>query len=506
MTEPDSRPLEGVDRAGRAAAAAVVREFTAVPPFEATASNRGRSRTALLAVAALVVAVAVGAAVVAVVATDDELPVATDDAGPLAPLAPTYLPEGFELTAVVPPGQDGPPGLDVQPGRVDSYGLVRGVAGESNDGDLVHMQITQAEGPLPDDAGDRVALDDGIDAVLWESSDRYQLMWVADDTMVTLASYHLDRDDLVALAGDIAGEEAGAAPEGWRSVPYRDFSRGVVHFTDRDGGVLSLRLSFDLDLLSFLIAWERSECERTADPCPDLSTVDVRGEEGRLVGHVHPSPHLVVAWTDRTGWAVVLEGNLSEGELLRVAESLEPTTWDELLAQVYELDHGSAPGEFDEPTPETNAAVQGLVGSSDLQIRPVLDVAELEPDYSSFPLRTLGLDPDQPARLLGADPRQRYELGASVLDGTGLTRAELLRAESIGSWLVSLELDDSVHDAMGSVAETCVERAHECPTGQMAVVWEGRVLSAPVVQVPGGVESIAITLDGSGIELLHGEP
>ncbi|MDZ7679372.1 MAG: hypothetical protein U5K29_12575 [Acidimicrobiales bacterium] len=327
MTDPDPRSLEHVDQMGRAAGVSALGEFAAVPAFEPV--DRRSSRGSLLfAAAAVVVVLALGAAAIAVLGNgDDGVPVATDDgAGSvLPPLAPTYLPDGYELFEVTPPGHD-------EFDRFEAYGLVRSEVDDPFEDELVQVQVVPADEPLQGDDEQRVTLGPDLEGVAWEGSGGRQLMWVEDGRMITLATYDLGVEDLTDLARDMSGHEIGVPPDGWRSIPSDDSEAGLLHYVDGDGGILLVGLSPELDLLSFLIAWERSECERISAPCPEVTASEVRGEEAQLIDQVDQAPHLALAWTDRTGWSVVVEGDLPEDELLRIAESLEPTTWDELRA------------------------------------------------------------------------------------------------------------------------------------------------------------------------------
>jgi|GEM_PF-1538201 len=74
------------------------------------------------------------------------------------------------------------------------------------------------------------------------------------------------------------------------------------------------------------------------------------------------------------------------------------------------------------------------------------------------------------------------DLGPSALDGTGVVRATAVRGQQ--GWTVNLLLadDDTGIGAFNRLAASCFERATSCPSGQAAIVLDGKVLTAPVVQ------------------------
>ena len=71
---------------------------------------------------------------------------------------------------------------------------------------------------------------------------------------------------------------------------------------------------------------------------------------------------------------------------------------------------------------------------------------------------------------------------AADLDGRDVVDAcaELVT----GTWAVALEFFARGIDKFNDVAEACFVRAPSCPTGQLAIVVDGIVVSAPTIELP----------------------
>ncbi len=75
-----------------------------------------------------------------------------------------------------------------------------------------------------------------------------------------------------------------------------------------------------------------------------------------------------------------------------------------------------------------------------------------------------------------------FDLGEGL---DGATAVESARAELLaGGWVVSLVLTSDGIDDFNAVASECFQSTPACPAGQLAIVVDGTVVSAPSIQVP----------------------
>ena len=77
-----------------------------------------------------------------------------------------------------------------------------------------------------------------------------------------------------------------------------------------------------------------------------------------------------------------------------------------------------------------------------------------------------------------------YVLGPVLADGSVLESARV--SQATGEWLVNPVLrpgEDGI-DRFNQAVAPCYHRTAECPTGQLAIVVDGIVISAPGIQQP----------------------
>jgi preprotein translocase subunit SecD len=133
-----------------------------------------------------------------------------------------------------------------------------------------------------------------------------------------------------------------------------------------------------------------------------------------------------------------------------------------------------------------------------MQERPVLGIVEYySPEWKSTHLTcaprdgeliqciAATLDRDRIV-LLSSSSRDRYILGPVVIDGADVVRAVAVRPDGIGEWHVDFKLTP---DATKRFAVATTAAVGE----QLALIIDGQVVSAPVVEEPIWHGSVAIT-------------
>ncbi len=133
-----------------------------------------------------------------------------------------------------------------------------------------------------------------------------------------------------------------------------------------------------------------------------------------------------------------------------------------------------------------------LIGqTAELRFRPVLGLVEPETPFT---------DPEDDAAsatvVLADEDGLGYELGPTALTGSGISDANALLDQG-GRWLVSVDLVSGPQgiQPFNQLAGLCFGRDESCPTGQLGIVLDGTVISAPVFQEPSFDDSVTITGD-----------
>jgi preprotein translocase subunit SecD len=160
------------------------------------------------------------------------------------------------------------------------------------------------------------------------------------------------------------------------------------------------------------------------------------------------------------------------------AEPLRDATVPSLPAQPTTTTSPSAPSTTSAPDTITLAPVTDL----GLEFRPVLEVAP--PPCGRRQLEDKAGD-------------QCYGLGRTAVDETDVESARAVLDPTGSTWQVALELlaGDPGIDRFNRLAARCFAQQTTCPTGQVAVVLDQLVLSAPTVQIP-SFERDAIVISG----------
>lgn len=106
----------------------------------------------------------------------------------------------------------------------------------------------------------------------------------------------------------------------------------------------------------------------------------------------------------------------------------------------------------------------------------LVDQAEIDALLTGPP--STAFDPSKPV-MLPDDRNFPLVLGAAwPLDVTKVTPEE----SSPGQCHFEVTLSEAGLNAMNRVAALCFERTAQCPTGQLAIIADGRVISAPTIQ------------------------
>nr|WP_249419767.1 protein translocase subunit SecD [Rhabdothermincola salaria] len=143
-----------------------------------------------------------------------------------------------------------------------------------------------------------------------------------------------------------------------------------------------------------------------------------------------------------------------------------------------------------EPAPDTTApaAPEG----TDTTLAPPIDATELltgglPADVCTTGIPSSELPPDENVTLPQCEEGvlvATYQLGPVLLTGAGLesAAASLFGAE----WQVSPVFKGGSEgiDAFNGAASQCFSQSPSCPTGQLGIVLDGRVISAPTIQTP----------------------
>lgn len=133
-----------------------------------------------------------------------------------------------------------------------------------------------------------------------------------------------------------------------------------------------------------------------------------------------------------------------------------------------------------------------LIGqTAELRFRPVLGLVEPE-----VPLTEPEDDSAAATVVLAGDDGLAYELGPTALTGSGISDANALLDQG-ARWLVQVDLVRGPEgiEPFNELASLCFSRDETCPTGQLGIVLDGTVISAPVFQEARFDDSVTITGD-----------
>ncbi|HAS11056.1 MAG TPA: protein translocase subunit SecD [Acidimicrobiaceae bacterium] len=157
-----------------------------------------------------------------------------------------------------------------------------------------------------------------------------------------------------------------------------------------------------------------------------------------------------------------------------------------------------------------------LVGqTAELRFRPVLQLLPAGLDGLETPTESEGEDAPEGLDELQLTPAEddvveepvtlaqydddteigRYRLGPAEATGEILSGASAV-LQGVGQWAVAVEVRGDSIDEFNAIAAECFNGAPTCPTRQLAIVLDGRVVSAPSINAPAfNADEISISGD-----------
>ncbi len=176
-----------------------------------------------------------------------------------------------------------------------------------------------------------------------------------------------------------------------------------------------------------------------------------------------------------------------------------------------EQGYGLAPGELAAPlqTDEPATSAPPAEEEPTLTPPPGQDPAELTPPTPA-PVRPEDLaltpteedDPEQPVTLGEFDDQgneiARYRLGPAEATGEILSGASA-QLQGVGQWAVGVEVRGDRIDDFNAIAAECFNGGPTCPSRQLAIVLDGKVVSAPSINAP-SFDADAISISGDFTE------
>ncbi len=170
-----------------------------------------------------------------------------------------------------------------------------------------------------------------------------------------------------------------------------------------------------------------------------------------------------------------------------------------------ESGYGMAPGESASPvfqtdsTTTTSAAPESTTSTT---------AAPTSTTQAGSGLQGLDLTPpaqdiaDQPVTLAEYDKDNnevlRYQLGPTAVKGDIISTAQA-ELQGVGQWVVGLHVKGDRIDEFNKIAGDCYNKAADCPSGQLAIVLDSRVVSAPSINAP-SFAADRISISGSFTE------
>jgi hypothetical protein len=507
--ELPARTVDVLDRRAADAAHTLRAAHVSPPPFDPGRRLPPSGLGVGLMAAMVALVVAAGAMVVA--ANGDGEPQRQGIAGPvgdLAPLVPTYLPDGLTLGFVL--GAPGSPRPADHSITVALYG--ESGAADPHDGPVLTVVQALVGASDADDwmsVGTEVDLG-GVPASLYDSPTGPELAWWTDGRFTHLSGRWIPSAHLVELGELLVSDvDVLSTSTTWELVHHAEIT------TADQLGVRLVYVAGPADAgtgpgLGLGVMWAAPGhhtfdglraahpgdpgCEGRRLSACGARQLEVRGRPALISGReVGEGRGWHLSWIDPDGRVVTVEAvGLAEAEVVRVAAGLRPGAWDELepVSQPEGPTEGPSTTTLD-PSHATDAdlnpgravdTARALVGDPRLQVRPVLasrGERDRGWDASTEP------DPSDPVTLLGAQVGGWYpgvhDLGPTILDGTQLADAYPLPAPSnafaVRGDRLWLQFVADAQDRLDELADGCATTSALCPTGRVAVVWADEVIA-----------------------------
>lgn len=222
--------------------------------------------------------------------------------------------------------------------------------------------------------------------------------------------------------------------------------------------------------------------------CADDDESPVAGDDGDSGPVSEPGDEGPMAGTEGEGVSITLMPveSADERALDRTVDILQ----DRVMALGFDdldivVDEGSivveAPGVADR-----NQLVDVVGTTGDLRFRPVLSVLPADTDDAEL-TRHEDDDPDDVVTLAdrSTEPESVYTLGPALATGQIIEAADAALNDS-AQWEVQLVLRSGAEgiDQFNDIASICYETLPDCPTGQLAMVVDSQIQSAPTIYAP----------------------
>jgi preprotein translocase subunit SecD len=135
-------------------------------------------------------------------------------------------------------------------------------------------------------------------------------------------------------------------------------------------------------------------------------------------------------------------------------------------------------------SPADAAEVRAIVDEQhQLQFRPVLRTVPASPGAGTTSPMT-STDPEATVTLPLPRSEVALVLGPSVVGGEALTSASAGEDPHVRQWMVQPVFTGAGIEAFNKVTARCYAKDTSCPSGQLAIVVDGQLLSAPSIQTP----------------------
>lgn len=159
----------------------------------------------------------------------------------------------------------------------------------------------------------------------------------------------------------------------------------------------------------------------------------------------------------------------SASPVFQTDDSTTTTTEGDSTTTTTEPDETTTTTVAEDPTTSPTTTPDDLPASLDFDLTPPED------DVAEEPV-TLG-------EFDGTEEVLRYQLGPTVVTGDIISGASAQLA-NLGQWQVAVQVKGDRIDDFNQIAGACFNRQPVCPTGQLAIVLDGRVVSAPNINAP----------------------